>query len=85
MPCWEEFRAQPAQYQDEVLPPDVRARVAIEAGSTAGWHEWIGERGAVLGIDRYGASAPAPELFRQFGFTAEAVAARALTVLENCE
>lgn len=85
MPCWEEFRAQPAQYQDEVLPPDVRARVAIEAGSTAGWHEWIGERGAVLGIDRYGASAPAPELFRQFGFTAENVAARALTVLENCE
>lgn len=85
MPCWEQFRTQPAQYKDEVLPPDVRARIAVEAGSKAGWHEWIGERGDVLSIDRYGASAPAPELFRQFGFTAEAVAARALTVLENCE
>ncbi|MEN8144288.1 MAG: transketolase [Gemmatimonadota bacterium] len=85
MPCWEQFRTQPAEYRDKVLPPAVRARVAIEAGCTAGWHEWIGERGDVLGIDRFGASAPAPELYRQFGLTAENVAARALAVLEKRE
>ncbi len=85
MPCWEQFRTQPTEYRDEVLPPGVRARVAIEAGSTAGWHEWVGEHGDVLGIDRFGASAPAPELFRQFGFTAQNVAERAQAALENCE
>ena len=77
-PSWELFREQPASYRDAVLPPGVAARLAVEAGSTLGWDEWVGPAGHVLGIDRFGASAPAAENFRQFGFTAEEVTERAL-------
>ncbi len=59
MPCWEAFRAQPQAYRDQVLPPAVTARVSIEAGTTFGWREWVGDRGVCIGVDRYGASAPA--------------------------
>ena len=79
-PSWELFRAQPAAYRDEVLPPGV-PRVAIEAGATLGWTEWVGRDGAVIGIDRFGQSASAADNFAHFGFTAEAVVARALEVL----
>ena len=71
MPCWELFAEQSADYRDAVLPRDVTARVAIEAGVTLGWHRWVGDRGVVIGLDRFGASAPGSVLAKQFGFTAD--------------
>lgn len=81
LPSWELFRAQPQDYRDSVLPPAVRARLAVEAGATLGWGEWVGEAGAVLGIDRFGASAPAADVFREYGFTVENVVERARQLL----
>lgn len=75
MPSFELFRAQDASYRDEVLPPGLRARVAVEAGSPFGWGEWVGLDGAVVGIDRFGLSAPGPEAMAALGITADAVAA----------
>ena len=79
-PSWELFRAQPASYRDEVLPRGV-PRVAIEAGATLGWTEWVGPDGPVIGIDRFGQSASAADNFARFGFTAEALIARTLEAL----
>ncbi|WP_419937730.1 transketolase [Candidatus Palauibacter sp.] len=79
-PSWELFRAQPRAYREEVLPAGV-PRVAIEAGATLGWTEWVGADGAVIGIDRFGQSASAADNFARFGFTAEALVARALEAL----
>ncbi len=73
MPCWELFEAQPLEYRQQVLPPEVRARVAIEAGATLAWGRYVGLDGIVIGLDRFGASAPAKVLFEQFGLTAEAI------------
>ena len=81
MPCWELFEAQPPDYQDQVLPPRVSARLAVEAGSTALWHRWVGTRGGVVGIDRYGASAPGGTLLAKFGFTQDNLVDQALAVL----
>ncbi len=81
MPSWELFDRQPKQYRDTVLPPAVRARIAIEAGVTLGWCRYVGEDGTVLGLDRFGASAPASVLFEQFGFTPRNVVAAALQLL----
>ncbi len=80
MPCWELFATQPQAYQDEVLPPHITARVAIEAGVTLGWERYVGTHGRVIGLDHFGASAPYEELYERFGLTATAVvqAARAL-------
>ena len=83
MPCWEAFLAQPAAYRDEVLPPDVRARVSVEAGVTLGWREWIGMEGEAVGVDRFGASAPAEVLMEKYGITAGNVAAAARRTLER--
>jgi transketolase len=74
LPCWERFDAQDQAYRDDVLPPGVRARVAVEAGVSMGWERWTGDEGAVLGLDRFGASAPAGTILREFGFTAGNVA-----------
>jgi len=71
MPCCELFEQQPQSYKDEVLPSAVTARVAIEAGVTTGWYKYVGATGAVIGIDHFGASAPANILFEKFGFTVE--------------
>jgi len=73
MPSWELFDAQPQDYKNEVLPENVTARVAIEAGVTQGWHKYVGMNGTVIGLDHFGASAPINELFTNFGITAEAV------------
>ncbi len=80
MPCWEIFRDQDQAYRDHVLPPSVRARVGVEAASPLGWGEWVGLDGTVIGLWRFGSSAPGDEVLRKLGFTAEAVAeaARAL-------
>jgi len=83
MPSWELFDAQPQRYRDEVLPPHVHARLAVELGSPQGWHRYVGQRGAVLGIDHFGASAPADVLLREFGFTVDHVVARAKALLEK--
>jgi transketolase len=81
MPSWERFAAQDASYRDEVLPPDVRARVAVEAAVPFGWERWVGDAGEIIGMERFGASAPAEELFERFGFTPDRVAASAREVL----
>ncbi|MGA2080506.1 MAG: transketolase [Holophaga sp.] len=83
MPCWEVFQAQPASYREEVLPAAVKARVSVEAGVTFGWERWIGDAGASVGLDHFGASAPAEVLFKQFGFTVENVVATARKVLQG--
>ncbi len=81
MPSWELFREQAPAYRESVLPAAVPARISIEAGCTQGWREWIGDGGISIGIDAFGASAPAEELFRRFGFTAEAVVRAAEALL----
>jgi transketolase len=81
MPCWEAFAEQPRDYRDQVLPPALRARVAVEAGVTLGWERWVGDAGAVVGIDHFGASAPGDEVLKRFGFTAEHVAETVQRVL----
>lgn len=82
LPSWFLFSRQSREYRDRVLPPAVGVRVAVEAASPFGWERWIGERGATVTLDRFGASAPGEILFREFGFTAEAVARTARTLLE---
>ena len=77
MPCWELFEKQSAEYRSEVLPPAVRARVAVEAGATFGWTEFVGEDGEVVGHDDFGASAPIKDLMTHFGFTVDNVVAKA--------
>ncbi|MEJ8814377.1 transketolase C-terminal domain-containing protein [Variovorax ureilyticus] len=81
MPSWELFEAQPKSYRDEVLPPQVTARLAIELGVRQGWDRYVGNRGDMLGIDRFGASAPAQVLLERYGFTVENVVARARALL----
>ncbi|HBL30461.1 MAG TPA: transketolase [Acidobacteria bacterium] len=76
LPSWELFDRQPRAYRDAVLPPGVRKRLAIEAASPFGWHKYVGLEGEILGIDRFGASAPAKDLAREYGFTVEAVVER---------
>ncbi|MEZ0353245.1 transketolase [Mycobacterium sp. pR1184] len=83
MPCVEWFESQPAEYRDSVLPPSVSARVAVEAGIAQPWHKLVGDTGKIVSIEHYGESADAKTLFREFGFTAEAVAAAAEEVVDN--
>ena len=73
LPCWERFEAQDQAYRDSVLPPDVRKRMSVEIGVSLGWERWVGDEGAIVGLDHYGASAPAGTIFEKFGFTAERV------------
>ena len=81
MPCWELFAEQPASYREQVLPPPVKARLAIEAASPLGWREYVGEQGDILGIDDFGASAPGGVLMEKFGFTAANIVVRASALL----
>jgi transketolase len=81
MPSWERFERQPQDYQDRVLLPSVVARVSIEAGVTTGWQKWIGTKGTSIGIDRFGASAPYKEIYKQFGLTPERVVQEALALM----
>ncbi len=83
LPSWELFREQPQAYRDEVLPPTVKPRLAIEAAATLGWGEWVGCDGDVIGIDHFGASAPGKVLLEQFGFTVDNVVARARRLLSR--
>ncbi|MGV0834517.1 transketolase [Mycolicibacterium thermoresistibile] len=83
MPCVEWFESQPVEYRDSVLPPAVSARVAVEAGVAQSWHKIVGDTGEVVSIEHYGESADYKTLFREFGFTPEAVVAAAERSLEN--
>jgi transketolase len=83
LPCWERFDAQEPAYRDAVLPPSVRKRVSIEAGVSLGWERWTGDEGAIVAIDRFGASAPAGIIFRELGFTAEHLAEVARAVVRD--
>jgi transketolase len=83
MPSWELFDAQPREYRDSVLPPTIRARLAVEAGATQGWSKYVGDSGDVIGIDHFGASAPGDVNLREFGFTVEEVCRRAQAVLSS--
>jgi transketolase len=74
LPCWERFEAQDTTYRDEVLPPAIRKRVSVEVGVSLGWERWVGDEGAIIGLDHFGASAPAGTIFKEFGFTSERVA-----------
>jgi transketolase len=77
MPCREWFATQPLSYQDQVLPPSVRARVSVEAGIGQGWREIVGDAGRIVGLEHFGASADYERLYREFGITSTAVAAAA--------
>ncbi len=81
MPSWELFEEQAQSYRDQILPRSVRKRLAVEAGATMGWHKWVGDEGDVLGIDRFGASAPGNENFRRYGFTVENILAKVKKLL----
>jgi transketolase len=81
MPSWELFDAQPVEYRERVLSPSISARLAVEAGASQGWHRYVGDHGDVLGVDRFGASAPGDVLLREFGFTVDNVCSRALAML----
>jgi transketolase len=83
LPSIELFLAQPDSYRDEVLPPNIRHRLALEAAEPTPWWRWVGDAGDVLGIESFGASAPGKRLFEAFGFTVENVCARVLRMVER--
>ena len=83
MPCMELFASQPREYRDAVLPPSVRARLAVEAASPQSWYRWVGDHGAVLGLERFGASAPYQRIYQELGLTVENVVRRAKELLQQ--
>ena len=83
MPSWELFDAQPRRYRESVFPPSVGARLAVEAGSTQGWHKYVSDKGDVIGVDRFGASAPGEVVMREYGFTVKNVCKRAMELINR--
>ena len=83
MPCMELFEEQSQEYRDEVLPPAARVRLAVEPGASMSWWKWVGIDGDVLGLDRFGASAPGTTVLKEFGFSVENILARARALLES--
>jgi transketolase len=81
MPCWEIFERQPLEYRESVLPGNVRARVAVEAGTSIGWRRYVGLDGAIVARREFGASAPLKELLKHFGFTVDRVVEEARKVI----
>jgi transketolase len=81
MPSWELFEEQPESYREEVLPPEIVTRLAVEAGVTQGWRRYVGDRGQVIGLERFGASAPGPVVMERLGFSVDNVVSRALALL----
>jgi transketolase len=81
LPSWEVFEEQPQEYKDQVLPPELKARLSIEAGAGLGWHKYVGDEGKVISLDHFGASAPGEVVMREFGFTPEKVAEEALALV----
>jgi transketolase len=83
MPSWELFEEQSQEYRDTVLPPDIPVRLAIEAAAPLGWKQWVGDRGDVIGVDRFGASAPGDEVLNHYGFNVDNVVARAEALVQK--
>jgi transketolase len=83
MPSWELFEAQSQVYRDAVLPPSIPARLAVEAGVSQGWHRYVGDHGDMVSVDRFGASAPGPDMMREYGFSVENVSRRAQALVEK--
>lgn len=83
MPSWEIFEAQDKEYRDKVLPPKVTARLAVEAGVSLGWERWVGSQGAVIGVDRFGESAPGPMVMDKLGFNLDNVVDTALELVQK--
>ncbi len=83
LPCWERFEDQDQAYRESVLPPDVRKRVTVEMGISLGWERYAGDEGAIIGIDHFGASAPAGTILKEFGFTVDRVADVARRVVRD--
>jgi len=83
MPCWELFEDQPAEYRDEVLPPDVKARLSVEPGVAMGWSKWVGDHGDSISIEHFGASAPGPTVLEKFGYNLDNIVARATALLSR--
>jgi transketolase len=83
MPSWKLFDAQPQSYRDSVLPPSMHARLAVEAGATQGWCKYVGGDGDVIGVDRFGASARAEVVMREYGFTVENICERAMELVHG--
>lgn len=83
MPSWELFDSQDEDYKDSVLPTTIRARLAVEAGVTQGWHRWVGDGGSVIGVDGFGASAPGDTVMREYGLTVDNICARATGLLQQ--
>jgi transketolase len=81
MPCWELFEAQDSAYRESVLPASIAVRVSIEAGATLGWSRYLGPRGEAIGVDRFGASAPAEIVYEKLGLTPERVATAVKSLL----
>jgi transketolase len=85
MPSWELFEQQPDEYRASVLPGGVRARLAVEAGSPMGWHRWTGPEGDVIGVERFGASAPGSRVLEEYGFGVDEICRRARRLLGTKE
>jgi len=83
MPCWRLFEEQSGEYRRQVLPPEVRARLAVEAGTSLGWSQYVGPDGEVVSWDDFGASAPLKDLLKHLGFTVDDVVAKARRVMKN--
>ncbi|MEO5947859.1 MAG: transketolase [Chitinophagaceae bacterium] len=83
MPSWDLFRNQSQEYIEEVLPSSVRKRIAVEAGASQGWHEWVGDEGCIIAIDKFGSSAPYKELYEHYGITVEHIMGTAKKMLKN--
>ncbi len=83
IPCWELFENMPEEYRERVLPKDITARIAVEAGVPMGWERYAGTGGAVIGIDHFGASAPGGTLMEKFGFTVENIVSKAMEILKR--
>ncbi|MEP7037085.1 MAG: transketolase C-terminal domain-containing protein, partial [Acidobacteriota bacterium] len=81
MPCWEFFDEQSAKYKESVLPKNITARLAIEAGVSLGWYKYVGLEGDTLTVDKFGASAPAEDVFKDYGFTVENVVKKAKNLI----
>ncbi len=83
MPSWEIFKEQEKYYRDEVLPPGITKRLAVETGASFGWCEWVGNEGDVIGVDKFGASAPYKDIFEHYGFTVENVVNKSKELLNK--
>jgi transketolase len=83
MPSWELFEAQTSEYKNSVLPSSVKTKIAVEMGSSQGWHRYVGECGEIIGIDTFGSSAPAEVIMREYGFTVEHICSCATALLKK--